>query len=68
MSRGDRREKIFLDDVDRQDLIKTVKAIAARVHLASSKSANANLRRYLRQDDKSNPRRGRRGQGANARP
>ena len=24
MSRGDRREKIFLDDVDRQDFIKTL--------------------------------------------
>jgi REP element-mobilizing transposase RayT len=24
MSRGDRREKIFLDDVDRQDFLKTL--------------------------------------------
>jgi REP element-mobilizing transposase RayT len=95
MSRGDRREKIFLDDVDRQDFIKTLaeacqktnwqvhayclmpnhyhlvletpepnlvagmawlrrettlstKAIAARVHLGSSKAANRSLHSYMR--------------------
>jgi hypothetical protein len=105
MSRGDRREKIFLDDVDRQDFIKTLaeacqktnwqeqadcliiaealqrqgwqeadlvarrkndavkleiaarlrrettlptKAIAARMHLGSSKAANRSLYRYMR--------------------
>ena len=94
MSRGDRREKIFLDDVDRQDFIKTLaeacqktnwqvhayclmpnhyhlvletpepnlvagmawlrrettlstKAIAARVHLGSSKAANRSLHSYM---------------------
>ena len=82
MSRGDRREKVFLDDVDRQDFIKTLaeacqktnwqvhayclmpklemaarlrrettlstKAIAARVHLGSSKAANRSLHSYMR--------------------
>jgi REP element-mobilizing transposase RayT len=95
MSRGDRREKIFLDDVDRQDFIKTLaeacqktnwqvhayclmpnhyhlvletpepnlvagmawlrrettlstKAIAARMHLGSSKAANRSLHSYMR--------------------
>jgi hypothetical protein len=86
MSRGDRRKKIFLDDVDRQDFLKTLaeqlqrqgwqeadllarrksdavkleiaarlrrettlstKAIAARVHLGSSKAANRSLHRYM---------------------
>ena len=28
MSRGDRREKIFLDDIDRQDFIKAARMIA----------------------------------------
>ena len=78
MSRGDRRERIFLDDVDRQDFTKTlaeacqktawqvqayclmpnhyhvrettlsVKAIAARVHLGTSKSASAKLHSHMR--------------------
>ncbi len=58
MSRGDRGEKIFLDDVDRQDFLKTlaeacqttlsIKAIAARVHLGTSKGANTNLHRWMR--------------------
>jgi REP element-mobilizing transposase RayT len=95
MSRDDRREKIFLNDVDRQDFIKTLaetcqktnwqvhayclmpnhyhlvletpepnlvagmarlrrettlstKAIAARVHLGSSKAANRSLHSYMR--------------------
>jgi REP element-mobilizing transposase RayT len=95
MSRGDRREKIDLDDVDRQDFIQTLaeacqktnwqvpayclrpkhyhlvlqtpepnlvagmawlrrettlstKAIAARVHLGSSKAANRSLHSYRR--------------------
>jgi hypothetical protein len=64
MSRGGRREKIYLDDVDRQDFIKTLaeacqktnwqvhayclKAIAGRVHLGSSKAANRSLHSYMR--------------------
>jgi REP element-mobilizing transposase RayT len=95
MSRDDRREKIFLNDVDRQDFIKTLaetcqktnwqvhayclmpnhyhlvletpepnlvagmawlrrettlstKAIAARMHLGSSKAANRSLHSYMR--------------------
>ena len=95
MSRGDRREKVFLNAVDRQDFIKTLaeacqktnwqvhayclmpnhyhlvletpepnlvagmawlrretrlstKAIAARVHLGSSKAANRSLHSYMR--------------------
>jgi REP element-mobilizing transposase RayT len=30
MSRGDRREKIFLDDVDRQDFVKTLAEICQK--------------------------------------
>ena len=89
MSRGDRRKAIFLDDVDRQDLLAerivaeelarlgwsqeelearrksdpaklsmaarlrqettlTIKAIAARLHLGTSKSANARLHGWMR--------------------
>ena len=66
MSRGDRREAIFLDDVDRQDFLKTlaeacrktgwqvhaccltIKGMAARLHLATSKSANARLHGWMR--------------------
>jgi hypothetical protein len=82
MSRGDRREKIFLADIDRQDFIKTLaepcqktgwqvhahclmpkleivarlrremtrslKAIAALVHLGTSKTANAKLQKHMR--------------------
>jgi REP element-mobilizing transposase RayT len=95
MSRDDRRERIFLNDVDRQDFVKTMaeacqktnwqvhayclmpnhyhlvletpepslvagmarlrrettlstKAIAARVHLGSSKAANRSLHSYMR--------------------
>jgi hypothetical protein len=86
MSRGDRREKIFLDAVDRQDLrlgckeadlksrrkndpdklelgarlrretTLTIKAIAARVCLGTSKAANAKLHRHMREGAK--PRKG----------
>ncbi len=80
MSRGDRREDIFLDDVDRQDFLKTLaeacqktgwqvpgyclmrnhyhvvlettlsmKAIAGRVRLGTSKSANARLHQAMRE-------------------
>ena len=51
MSRGDRREDIFYDDVDRQDFLKTilsVKAIAERLHLGTPKSARARLREWKR--------------------
>jgi hypothetical protein len=90
MSRGDRREKIFLDDIDRQDFIKaarmiaeelqrhgwkeqdlvsrrkndptkleiaarlrrettlSVKEIAARAHLGTSKTANTKLHKHMR--------------------
>ena len=34
MSRGSRREKVFLDDGDRQDFIKTLD-VALRVHLGN---------------------------------
>ena len=52
MSRGDRREKIFLNDVDRDDFLKTLaeaslKDIASRAGLGSSKSANATLHRWM---------------------
>lgn len=45
----------------RRETTLTLRAIAARVHLGSSKSANANLHRYLRQGEKSQKRKGRRG-------
>jgi hypothetical protein len=59
MDRGDRREDIFLDDVDRQDFLKTLaearfmrtlpsKWIAARVRLGTSKSANVSLHDWMR--------------------
>jgi hypothetical protein len=34
MSRGDRREKIFLDDVDRHDFIKTLAEACRKTGLA----------------------------------
>ena len=37
MSRGDRREDIFVDDVDRQDFLKTLMPHAASATLASWK-------------------------------
>jgi hypothetical protein len=67
ISRGDRRETIFDDDVDRQDFLKTLaetcqktgsrettlptKMIAARVKLGSSKSANGKLHVWLREHE-----------------
>ena len=45
----------------RRETTLTLKAIAARVHLGSSKAANANLHRYLRQGEKSRKRKGRPG-------
>jgi hypothetical protein len=47
MSRGDRREDIFLNDVDRQDFIKT---LAEKVNLGTSKSANAHLHKWMKQN------------------
>ena len=50
MSRGDRCENIFLDEVDRQDSLQrmlSIKGIAARVHLGASKSANARLHQFM---------------------
>jgi hypothetical protein len=85
MSRGDRGEKIFLDDVDRQDFLKTspetcqktgfndpgklsiearlrrettlsLKDIAQRVRLGSSRSADATLHRWMsRQESQPTP-------------
>jgi hypothetical protein len=53
MDRGDRREDIFLDDVDRQDVVNEttlpLKEIAARAHLGSAKSASARLHRWMKQ-------------------
>ena len=43
----------------RRETTLTVKAIAARVHLGSSKSANANLHRSLHQGEKSDKRKAR---------
>ena len=58
MSRGDRREDIFLDDVDRQDFIKTLAEACQKagweVHaycligeLGTSKSANVRLHQFM---------------------
>ena len=47
MSRGNRREKVFLDDVDRQDFIKTLD-VALRCIWETSKGANANLHHHMR--------------------
>ncbi len=67
MSRGDRRENIYHDDVDRQDFLKTLAeacqktdwqrilslpSIARRVGLGSSKSANAKLRTWMQTNGK----------------
>ena len=47
MDRGDRREDIFVDDVDRQDLVKEtalpIKWIAARVQIGTAKGAKSVL-------------------------
>ncbi len=55
MNRGDRREDIFLDDVDRQDFLKTLaettltaKRIAYLANLGTSKSANVRLHTWMR--------------------
>jgi hypothetical protein len=60
MSRGDRREKIFLDDVDRQDFVKTLAEACQKtnwqvhayclMHLGSSKAASRSLHSYMRAD------------------
>jgi hypothetical protein len=42
MSRGDRREKISLEDVDRQDFLTT---------LAETKSANGKLHQWMKNQD-----------------
>ena len=45
MSRGDRREDIFLDDVDRQDFLKILAEACHKTgwQVGTSKSANARL-------------------------
>jgi hypothetical protein len=47
MDRGDRREDIFVDDVDRQDLVNEttlpIKWIAARVQIGTAKGAKSVL-------------------------
>ncbi len=45
MSRGDRREDIFVADVDRLDLL--VKRIAERLHLGKPKGARTNLHKFM---------------------
>ena len=67
MSRGDRCENIFLDDVDRQDFLKTLAEACQRagwqVHayclmgeLGTSKSANARLHQFMAPLPPSDPR------------
>ena len=51
MNRGKRRGKLFLEDVDRHDFIKT------RLELVTSKSARAILHQWLRQHAKPGPKR-----------
>ena len=68
MSRGDRREDMYKDDVDRQDFfttfwklqiaarlrretILTIKSIAGRLGMGTSKSANVNLHAWTQKDD-----------------
>ncbi len=53
MSRGDRREDIFLDDVAivalrlRRETSLSLKRIAARLHLGSPRSAGERLRQWI---------------------
>jgi hypothetical protein len=67
MSRGDRCENIFLDDVDRQDFLKTLaegcQKAGWQVHaycligeLGTSKSANARLHQFMTPLSPSDPR------------
>ena len=69
MSRGDRCENIFLDDVDRQDFLKTlpeacqkagwqVHAYCLMGELGTSKSANARLNQFMTPLLPSDPRQG----------
>ena len=69
MSRGDRCENIFLDDVDRQDFLKTLAEACQKagwqVHaysligeLGTSKSANARLHQFMTPLPPSDPRQG----------
>jgi hypothetical protein len=69
MSRGDRYENIFLDDVDRQDFLKTladacqkagwqVQAYCLIGELGTSKSANARLHQFMTPLPPSDPRQG----------
>ena len=51
MSRGDRREDIYLDDVDRHDFLKTLAEACGEVHLGTSKSASSNLLRWMKRPD-----------------
>ena len=67
MSRGDRYENIYLDDVDRQDFLKTLAEACQKagwqVHaycligeLGTSKSANARLHQFMAPPPRSDPR------------
>ncbi len=52
LSRGDRREDIFLDDVAialrlRRETSLSLKSIAARLHLGSPRSAGERLRQWI---------------------
>jgi hypothetical protein len=69
MSRGDRCENFFLDDVDRQDFLKTLAEACQkagwRVHaycligeLGTSQSANARLHQFMTPLPPSDPRQG----------
>jgi len=69
MSRGDRCENIYLDDVDRQDFLKTLAEACQKarweVHaycligdLGTSKSANALLHQFMTPLPPSDPRQG----------
>jgi hypothetical protein len=69
MSRGDRCENIFLDDVDRQDFLKTlaeacqkagwqVHAYCLMGELGTSKSVNARLHQFMAPLPPSDPRQG----------
>ena len=44
MSRGDRREKTYLDDVDRHDFLKTLAEACQKTGWQESPPANRNLR------------------------
>jgi len=48
MSRGDRREDIYLDDVDRQDFLKTMAGVCQKTDW---QGANRNSHAWMQQQD-----------------